>query len=391
MFTLALSRIFALVSPLSRRTTSVAKIITRRSSVGRRPSLSPHSMPPSRTTVVTRRTSSNDELCITSTVNSDFITVTVVHARSRETFVGYARGSDAPFERWLDVAERALGDARDDLITHTFTFAFDDISSDVLGTTARELSWEFTQRHYDEAFATSDERASIGERRRRDGDEYERRSVGVITLFQSEQDVGEKFAVANAFEEAKREAMELRNECERSVAANVVASERAAEAVKALEMANEDLSRRFVALLNAKKHEIQRLSDKLEAAEDEIEDLKRRAERATESGAAPSRDGGFADASDEDASDDAYATDDERAPTQAGERVSMRKKFAPPPQLSQPSQRALGARRDRSAFSRSDSPTREEENIPSPKPTRGKKPKNKSFLANALLDCLDTD
>jgi hypothetical protein len=152
---------------------------------------------------------------------------------------------------------------------------------------------------------------------------------------------------------------------------------RADEAIEAMRETKEDMARRVMALLNAKKTEMRRMRETLDAAEAEVEDLNARLARARESGlangTAPVEDGDVPGLMLFDDNDDGECTtDDEASPTQRGERVSMRKRFGKQTQ------------------SQTQSPSRKRTKTTTPATKKRSPRQKKSFLASTLA-LLDTE
>ena len=351
---------------------------------------------PSHTTLVTRTTSTHNTICITCTAHAltRALTVSVRDANRRFSGVIRITDADAPYDHYLDIAACALTDPRQQRVRETFTFTLDDVDGD---DDAKELVWSFREEDYNVKFRGEAVEDEIPSTPTEDGiDAFERTRVGVLTLRASDNDEDDMIAIARGYERAREMVMTLEEDGARLVEASEAATRRASEATEAKASAQEECARRFVALLNTKKSEIRGARDKLEAADVELETLRSRLERgggreALETTSAAALDGDDDDGDDDDDDGEQYATDDENVPTQRGERISMRKKFAraTQPQSQAPSQ---AARRKRGGVDAAAEPSQQQQHTQSQstKTAKAKKQKNKSFLADALLDCLDT-
>ena len=353
--------------------------------------------PDTHATVVTRTTSTRGTICIACAPSARERALEVTVRDGARCFTGTLRDDDAraPYDHYFDIAACALRDPRRARVAETFTFTLDDVDGD---TRATELAWSFREEDYNLKFGAAttveDEIPSTPDEDFIDGFECTR--VGVLTLHAREDDGGDMISIARGYERAREMVMTLEEDGAALREASRRATARAEEATTAKARVQEECARRFVALLNTKKSELQRARDALEAADVEIETLRSRLERgggglattttaAAATGAALDDDDD--DVDDDDDDDEKYATDDENVPTQRGERVSMRKKFARETQTQSqaPSQAARRKRGGGETASSSQQHTQSQ-----PTKSKAKRAKNKSFLADALLDCLDT-
>ena len=352
--------------------------------------------------IVTARTRRVDDVpCVimTSASSSSPARVDViVREPNGTTHVGVLNfNDDAPFDGFEAFARAALGASREDDVEDeddAFVFAFERDTGE-----KEEIELVFRRRE-DVPGAGAGERLGRGDG---NGNGNGRASMGfdavrtgVVILRREYEAVDRTSALARALEASEARLRRERATRARATRACEDANETNEKMSRAMDEMKEDLARRFIAVMNAKKAEMVRLRDGLDAAEMELEEtrlkLARRAETDAD-GRAVGDDAGSLGVDVEDDFDDGaddgdeYTTDEDVDPTQKGGRISMRKKFgksqSQPVRPSQPSQRPSQA-------SRSQRASTHDADAPSQTTTKRSKraAKSKSFLADtlALLD-----
>ena len=302
---------------------------------------------------------------------------------------------DAQFEGFEAFARAALGASREDDDgddDDAFVFAFerdtgekDEIElvfrrrEDVPGASAGERSG----REDGNGNGNGNGSASMG---------FDAVPPGVVILTRECEAVDRTLALARALEASEARRRRERATSARAPRACEDANETNEKMSQAMDEMKEDLARRFIAMMNAKKAEMVRLRDGLDAAEMELEEARLKLARRGETGAVGDDAGSLGIDVDDDFDDgnvdgDEYTTDEDIDPTQKGGRISLRKKFgksqSQSARPSQPSQRPSQASRSQRASAHdADAP-------PSQTTKRSKRAaKSKSFLADtlALLD-----
>ena len=300
---------------------------------------------------------------------------------------------DAPFEGFEAFARAALGASREDDDgddDDAFVFAFERDTGE-----KDEMELVFRRRE-DVPGANAGERSG-----REDGNGngngsasmgFEAVPTGVVILKREREAVDRTLALARALEASEARRRRERATSARATRACEDANETNEKMSQAMDEMKEDLARRFIAMMNAKKAEMVRLRDGLDAAEMELEEARLKLARRVETGAVGDAAGSLGIDVDDDFDDgnvdgDEYTTDEDIDPTQKGGRISLRKKFgksqSQSARPSQPSQRPSQASRSQRASAHdADAP-------PSQTTKRSKRAaKSKSFLADtlALLD-----
>lgn len=330
-------------------------------------------------TAVTRRVSGRDVVILTTQRACDVPEI-AVELRDVDDARAFA-GQLTPPRRDDASARVALTDPRRQLVDDVFEFALESCAR----ANEVELVWRYDAAAFEATFGSG---ARRGDGDESDGDgEYARRRIGVVTLRTMTHCIDRTVELARVVEERTlgRMAAEATSAAlERTSAARRALSE---EATRAVEETKEDMARRFLALMNAKKMEIMRFREELASAETELEDLRARCERARGASVAGDDEGtstGGANGRESDDDDDAeyYTTDEDLDPTQRGGRVSARKRFGK--SQTQPTQSERGGAKRPSEIPRASIDEREgraKRKVPS---------KDKSFLANTLA-LLDAD